>query len=201
MGTFEFYQYFFKKVTLAGLNSLRQKKCQYSTWYFMILPTFFLSKTSNICEIFHWIIKSKDSEELSGDFQGIRYLYSLIDLGSLSSLNGLSDLQSPFSSKNFLILMISSPLAPKLPKLVPFCGLDHKKSWFLLVSGNLDVRGCWGQPMLLFWKNIDKTQMSPSPKCAATFFWFWKSFSVGHLGLQSMSYQVETPCKIKIVDL
>ena len=31
MGTFEFYQYFFKKVTLAGLNSLRQKWCQYST--------------------------------------------------------------------------------------------------------------------------------------------------------------------------
>ena len=90
--------------------------------------------------------------------------------------------------------MISSLLAPKWPKLVPFCGLDHKKTWFLLVSGNFDVRGCWGQPMLLFWKNIDKTQMSPSPKCATTFFWTWKSFLVGHLGLQSMSYRVETPC-------
>ena len=80
-------------------------------------------------------------------------------------------------------------------KLVPFCGLDHKKSWFLVVSGNLDVRGCWGQAMLLFWKNIDKTQMSSSPKCAATFFWTWKSFLGGHLGLQSMSYRVETPCR------
>ena len=41
MGTFEFYQSIFKKVTLVGLNSLWQKKWQYSTWYFMILSTFF----------------------------------------------------------------------------------------------------------------------------------------------------------------
>ena len=90
--------------------------------------------------------------------------------------------------------MIASPLAPKWPILIPFCGLDHQKSKFLLVSCNFDVRGCWGQPILLFWKNIDKTQMSPSPKCAATFFWTWKSTLVGHLGLQSMSYWVGTPC-------
>ena len=31
MGTFEFNQSIFKKVTLIGLNSLRQKKWQYST--------------------------------------------------------------------------------------------------------------------------------------------------------------------------
>ena len=66
--------------------------------------------------------------------------------------------------------MISSLLAPKWLKLVPFCGLDHKKTQISLVSGNFDVRGSWGQPMFLFWKNIDKTQMSPSPKCATTFF-------------------------------
>ena len=38
--------------------------------------------------------------------------------------------------------------------------------------------------------------MSPSPECAATFFWTWKSTLVGHLGLQSMSNRVETPCRI-----
>ena len=170
MGTFEFNQSIFKKVTLVGLNSLRQKKWQYSTWYFMILSTLILFETSKWSEIFHWIIKSKYSEDLSGDFHGLRYLYSLIDLGSPSNLNDLSDLQIPFSSKNCLILMIASPLAPKWPILIPFCGLDHQKSKFLLVSCNFDVRGCWGQPILLFWKNIDKTQMSPSPECAATFF-------------------------------
>ena len=43
MGTFEFYQFIFKKVILAGLSSLWQKRCQNSIWYFMILPkkTFF----------------------------------------------------------------------------------------------------------------------------------------------------------------
>ena len=45
IGTFEFYQYFFIKVTLAGLNSLWQKGCQNSTRHFMILLTisFFLN--------------------------------------------------------------------------------------------------------------------------------------------------------------
>ena len=46
IGTFEFYQSIFKKVTLVGLNSLRQKKWQYSTWYVMILSTFILFETS-----------------------------------------------------------------------------------------------------------------------------------------------------------
>ena len=36
--------------------------------------------------------------------------------------------------------------------------------------------------------------MSTSPEGAATFFKTWKSTFVGHLGLQSMSYQVGTPC-------
>ena len=71
----------------------------------------------------------------------------------------------------------------------------------MLNFGTISVGGCWGQPMLLFWKNIDKTQMSPPSECAASFVWTWKSCLVGHLGLQSMSYQVETPCKIEIVDL
>ena len=37
--------------------------------------------------------------------------------------------------------------------------------------------------------------MSTSPEGAATFFKTWKSTFVGHLGLQSMSYRVGTPCK------
>ena len=36
--------------------------------------------------------------------------------------------------------------------------------------------------------------MSTSPEGAATFFKTWKSTFVGHLGLQSMSYRVGTPC-------
>ena len=37
-----------------------------------------------------------DSEELSSDFSGPRYLISLIDLGSLRNLSGLNHFQNPF---------------------------------------------------------------------------------------------------------
>jgi hypothetical protein len=60
--------------------------------------------------------------------------------------------------------------------------------------GTLFVGGCGGQPMLLFWILIDKTQMSRPPECAATFFKTWRSILVGHLGLQSVTYRVDTPC-------
>jgi hypothetical protein len=36
--------------------------------------------------------------------------------------------------------------------------------------------------------------MSRPPECAATFFKTWRSILVGHLGLQSVTYRVETPC-------
>ena len=57
------------------------------------------------------------------------------------------------------------------------------------------VGGCWGQPMLLFWKKIDKTQMSKPPKCAAMFLWTWNSNLVGHQQLQSISYRDGTSCR------
>jgi hypothetical protein len=36
--------------------------------------------------------------------------------------------------------------------------------------------------------------MSRPPECAATFFKTWMSILVGHLGLQSVTYRVDTPC-------
>ena len=53
------------------------------------------------------------------------------------------------------------------------------ESKVLLIFGNLSVRGCWGWPMLLFWKWIDKTQMCKPPECDATFFNTWKSILDG----------------------
>ena len=60
--------------------------------------------------------------------------------------------------------MVRSSLAPKWSKTVPFCGMDHQKSNFLLISGSLSFGGCWGQPMVLFWKLVDETQISPPPE-------------------------------------
>ena len=48
--------------------------------------------------------------------------------------------------------------------------------------------------MLLFWKMIDTTQMSKPPECAATFLKKFRSFYVCHLGIQSVTYRVDTPC-------
>ena len=36
--------------------------------------------------------------------------------------------------------------------------------------------------------------MSKPPECATTFFKNLRSILVGHFGLQSVSYRVETPC-------
>ena len=40
-----------------------------------------------------------------------------------------------------------------------FCGMVRQKSELSLIYGTVSVGGCWGQPMLLFWKLVDKTQM------------------------------------------
>ena len=93
-----------------------------------------------------------DSEVLSNGFSSLCDLCSLLDLTSLCDLNGLYSLKCLFSPKNFLVLMVGSSLAPKWPILSLFCGIIHQKSKFSLISYTLSVGGCWGQPMLLFWK-------------------------------------------------
>ena len=47
----------------------------------------------------------------------------------------------------------------KMTNTDPFCGMDHQKSKFSLIYGIFSVGGCWGQPMLLFWKLVDETQI------------------------------------------
>ena len=55
--------------------------------------------------------------------------------------------------------MVWSSLAPKWLILAPFVWINHQKSKFSMISYTLSVRGCWGQPMLLFWKLVDDTQI------------------------------------------
>ena len=68
--------------------------------------------------------------------------------------------QQPQFIKKILILMVWSSLAPKWSIPVPFCRLDHQKSIFSLISDILSIGGCWGQSILLFWKQMEETQMS-----------------------------------------
>ena len=48
----------------------------------------------------------------------------------------------------------------KMTSTSVFCWMDHQKSNFLFVSDIFSVRGCWGQPMLLFWKLVANIKMS-----------------------------------------
>ena len=90
-----------------------------------------------------------DFEVLTSDFPGLRT--SAASLTSSASATSLASTASKalFHQKNFLILMIGSSLAPKPLILAPFCGIDHQKSNFSLISDILFVRGCRGEPMLL----------------------------------------------------
>ena len=79
--------------------------------------------------------------------------------------------------------------------MVPFCGMDHQKSDLLLISDTHSARGCWGQPMLLFWKSEEKKQMG-KPRDHAVRDTSPK-FSV-FLPLRAIlknPYHYETPCK------
>ena len=70
-----------------------------------------------------------NSDFLSSDFLRLRNLCSLIECSSLCNLTGLTNLWSPISSKNFLILMVWT--------LVLSCEMDHQKYNFSLKFGTL----------------------------------------------------------------
>ena len=91
--------------------------------------------------------------------------------------------------------MVRSSLAPKWSKTVPFCGMDHQKSNFLLISGSLSFGGCWGQPMVLFWKLVDETQISPPPE-ATRHHSLTKSWILLPLrAIYLRPFQCDTPCR------
>ena len=87
-------------------------------------------------------------------------------------------------------------LSPKWPMMVPFCGVDHQKSNFSLISDTFSVGGCWGQPMLLFWKLDNETQMSNPFDHAARDIPSKFSIFLPLRAIYFRSYQYETPCRI-----
>ena len=116
-------------------------------WYFVILPIKLFLKHKNKAE-FKYL---DEFEVLSSDFPALKT--------SAASMTTVASTAS-FYQKKLLILMVWSSLAPKRSIPVPFCRMDHQKSNFSLISDILSVGGCWGQPILLFWKLVDKNQMS-----------------------------------------
>ena len=96
----------------------------------------------------------QEPEWLSSDFPGLTNLCSLIDLSGLCDLTGLNSLYSHISSKNFLVLMVWSSLAPKWPILVIFCRTDHQKCNFLVVYGTFFYRRLLRPAYVIFLKTF-----------------------------------------------
>ena len=69
-------------------------------------------------------------------------------------------LQQPHFTQIFIQFDVGPSLAPKWPVPVPCYGMDYRKFNFSLIFDTLSVGGCWGQPMLLFWKLVDETRKS-----------------------------------------
>ena len=114
---------------------------------------------------------------------------------SINSLNNLNDLNSLISSKYLLILMVGSFLAPKLPILVPFYGIDHQKSLISLISERflseaVEASQCY----ILFWKLVDETQMGILCKHAARDILSKFSILLPLRAFYFRSYHYETPC-------
>ena len=61
--------------------------------------------------------------------------------------------------------------------------------WYSFLLEAVEASQCY-----FFENRLIKLQMSTFPEGAAIYFKTWKSTFVGHLGLQSMSYRVGTPC-------
>ena len=78
----------------------------------------------------------------------------------------------------------------------------HKKEPLLVTAQtkeNYFIRGCWGQPMLLFWKVVDETQMGKPRDHAARDISSKFSTFVPLRAIQKKPYHYETPCIWKVV--
>ena len=88
----------------------------------------FFSKHQNKCfqSSDYWF---QEPGWLRSNFPGLTNLCSLIDLSGLCNVTSLISLYSSISSKNFLVLMVWSSLAPKWP-ILAICRMDQQKSNF-----------------------------------------------------------------------
>ena len=139
----------FKKVISAGLSSLWQKRCQNSIWYSMII----LEKWNSLKHQYEAEFKNlDDSELLSSDFSGLRT--SASSLTSLASAPSLASTASKalFHKRTSMSWWLDCPWHQNDFYCSLICWMNHQISKFLLISYTLSVGNCWGQPMLLFWK-------------------------------------------------
>ena len=93
--------------------------------------------------------------------------------------------------------MVGLSLAPKWLILAPFGWMNHQKSKFLLISYTLSVRGCWGQPMLLFWKPRMHIKNLSSQHSKTTFKQDFTSIFLSVRANSLSTVQCEIPCSTR----
>ena len=95
------------------------------------------------------------------------------------------------------VFFSGAPPALNSPELhFRFINFSIQPSLLESLYGTLSVRGCWGQPMLLFWKLVDELQIPKPQNYTDTFIITKKLLFVGLIGLRSISKPLETPCTI-----
>ena len=90
--------------------------------------------------------------------------------------------------------MVWSSMASKWPIPVFFWGKNHQKYKFSPIYGTFSVGGCWGQSMLLFWKLVDKTQMSKPLEHTRHHDSRQLSILLPLRAIYFSTFQYETPC-------
>ena len=153
---------------------------------------------SDSLDCFEQVERSKinnldDTEFLSSVFPGLR-----TSAASFASVTSLASPISPalFHQRTSWSWWLDHPWHQNDQYWSFFCGMDHQKSNFSLISNTISIRGCWGQPMLLFWKLVDKTQMS-KPIQSIRHYNSRKCLILLPLrAIYSRSFHYETPCNI-----
>ena len=84
----------------------------------------------------------------------------------------------------------------KMTNIGPFLWNGSSKINFFFYISTISVRGCWGQPMLIFWKLVDETQMPTTPE--ATSHHSLRKFSIllPLRNIMNHSFHYETPCML-----
>ena len=145
-GNLSFINQFSKKYLQLASTASNIKGCQNSTWYLMIL-------TKNIC---FQNIKIKLNPGTWMTLQS-----SVVIFQALEPLQPQWPLQPPQpqwpqrpQQPHFIKIFTQFDhwIIPstQMTNTILFCGMDHQKSKFSLISDTLSVGGCWGQLMLLF---------------------------------------------------
>ena len=89
-------------------------------------------------------------------------------LEGVTELRRVEDMKEPCLIIQGLLQkhLLGSSLAPKWPILVHFCGMDHQKSFFLLILAPFLWEAVEVSQYIFFWKLDDETQISEPPEPA-----------------------------------